>query len=89
MERINPPMIQALSLRNGETMLVNSLSEMGIYSCEFIDTSNNIQAMVGIPKHRKLGSLMRTKASHMNEGGVNAGFSVIDSPFIVDSNAFR
>ena len=32
---------------------------------------------------------MRTKASHHNEGGVNAGFSVIDSPFVVPAEAFN
>jgi hypothetical protein len=31
---------------------------------------------------------MRTKASHNNEGGVNAGYSVIDSPFIVPADVF-
>ena len=49
MERINPPMIPAVMMRNGETKLVNSLSEFGIYSCVFIDTKNNEGALAGIP----------------------------------------
>lgn len=32
---------------------------------------------------------MRTKASHFNEGGVNAGFSVIDTPFVVPADDFN
>ena len=89
MERINPPMIPAVMMRNGETKFVNSLSEFGIYSCIFIDTHNNKSALAGIPSSRNLGTLMRTKASHVNEGGVNAGFAVIDSPYVVKSDIFR
>ena len=89
MERINPPMIPAVMMRNGETKVVNSLSEFGIYSCIFIDTQNNEVPLAGIPKSRNLGTLMRTKASHVNEGGVNAGFAVIDSPYVVKADVFR
>jgi len=32
---------------------------------------------------------MRTKESHFNEGGVNAGFAVIDDPFLVPSDQFK
>ena len=49
MERINPPMIPAVMMRNGETKLVSSLSEFGSYSCVFIDTQNNKSALAGIP----------------------------------------
>ena len=31
---------------------------------------------------------MRSKASHINEGGVSKGSGCIDSPFIVSSNFF-
>ena len=31
---------------------------------------------------------MRTKASHFNEGGVNAGYAVIDQPLIVEAENF-
>ena len=96
MERINPPMIPALMLRNGKMIKVDSLSEFGAYSSVFIDTaeladdgaSPNDGALENISRNRNLGTLMRTKASHNNEGGVNAGFSVIDSPCIVPSEYF-
>ena len=32
---------------------------------------------------------MRSKASHVGEGGVSCGLGVIDSPFIVASQVFR
>ena len=35
-----------------------------------------------------LGTLMRSKASHVNEGGVSMGLGVIDSPLIVNSDFF-
>lgn len=31
-----------------------------------------------IMKNESFGTLMRTKGSHSNEGGVNAGYAVID-----------
>ena len=89
MERINPPMIPALMLRNGQMIKVDSLSEFGLYSSVFIDTADNKKALAGIPTNRTIGTLMRTKASHNNEGGVNAGFAVIDSPFLVESDVFN
>ena len=76
-------------MRNGETKIVNSLSEFGIYSCVFVDSSDDRSLIAGIPKYRNLGTLMRTKASHVNEGGVNAGFAVIDSPYVVKSEVFK
>ena len=35
-----------------------------------------------------MGTLVRTKASHFNEGGVNSGFAVVDSPYIVPTEEF-
>lgn len=33
-------------------------------------------------KNELFGTLMRTKGSHSNEGGVNAGYAVIDTPIL-------
>ena len=38
MERINPPMIKAWMLRDGQLIEIDSLSELGIYSCLFMDS---------------------------------------------------
>lgn len=74
MERINPPIIKAWMLRDGQLLEIDSLSELGIYSCIFMDTeSPNLILM-----NENFGTLMRTKGSHSNEGGVNTGYAVID-----------
>lgn len=78
MERINPPMIKAWMLRDGKIIEIDSLSELGIYSCLFMDTASTEL----ISKNENFGTLMRTKGSHSNEGGVNTGYAVIDQPIL-------
>jgi hypothetical protein len=41
MERINPPMVKAWMLRDGSIIEIDSLSELGIYSCLFMDSAKN------------------------------------------------
>ena len=79
MERINPPMIKAWMLKDGGIHEVNSLSELGLYSALFIDTSKKDDILL---LNENFGTLMRTKGSHSNEGGVNAGYAVIDQPIL-------
>ena len=88
MERIHPPMIPALMLRNGEVSKHDSLSEFGFFSCLFTKNPAADRPKETI-MNEILGTLMRTKASHHNEGGVNAGFSVIDTPFVVPAESFQ
>ncbi len=40
MEKINPPMIPACQLRNGELKITESLSELGIYSLILTKNTN-------------------------------------------------
>ena len=79
MERINPPMIKAWMLRDGQILEIDSLSELGCYSFIMIDTDNQDEKLM---HNENFGTLMRTKGSHSNEGGVNAGYAVIDSPIL-------
>ena len=84
-------MIKAWMLRDGELIEIDSLSEIGIYSSLFIDT-NSARSEFEKPSpdsidslhilNESFGTLMRTKGSHSNEGGVNAGYSVIDQPIL-------
>ena len=82
-----------MMLRNGQLSKHDSLSEFGFYSCLF--TRNTATSADGSGQAREtvtnevLGTLMRTKANHHNEGGVNAGYSVIDSPFVVPADSFE
>ena len=79
MERINPPVIKAWMVRDGQIFDVDSLSELGLYSFIMIDTNNQEDILM---HNQNFGTLMRTKGSHSNEGGVNAGFAVIDAPIL-------
>ena len=94
MSRIHPPMLKSWMLKDGQLHEVDSLSELGIYSCLFIDVRNrdlkwsqdqlgNMRKHFGVEdelimKNEMFGTLMRTKGSHSNEGGVNTGYAVID-----------
>ena len=80
MERINPPKILSYHVRSCKLSQVDSLSELGIYSVIF--TRNTIKG-AEILENRVIGQLLRTKASHFNEGGVATGYAVVDQPFIV------
>lgn len=64
-------------LRDGNLFEIESLSEVGAYSALFIDSEKN-----EILLNENFGTLMRTKGSHSNEGGVNTGYSVIDQPIL-------
>ena len=86
MERINPPHVEAVMMKNGNLRLVNSLSEIGVYSYILFDNKRSGKEGLrceDFKYHETIGTLMRTKESHFNEGGVNAGFAVIDTPFLV------
>uniref|UniRef100_A0A7S3MZZ4 Glutathione synthase n=1 Tax=Strombidium inclinatum TaxID=197538 RepID=A0A7S3MZZ4_9SPIT len=82
MERIYPPFIKAWMLRDGDLFDLKSLSEIGLYSSIFVDTGKIDQVPAKMLCDDKMGTLMRTKGSHSNEGGVNTGFSVIDHPIL-------
>ena len=86
MERIRPPMIPAFLVHNGELKRENSMSEFGFFSA--VLTRNGPEGRQTI-KNEVIGTLMRTKASHFNEGGVNAGYSFIDQPLVVPSDVFN
>lgn len=83
MERIYPPQIQAHHFREGKYLSAVSMSEIGFYSTIFARNDRNKRDNQEILVNETFGTLLRTKGSHSNEGGVNSGFSVIDKPFIV------
>jgi len=77
MDRIYPPMIKSWMLRDSKLLEVESLSELGLFSNLLIDSDKNV-----VLQNENIGTLMRTKGSHSNEGGVNSGYSVIDVPIL-------
>lgn len=87
MERIVPPMIPALMLRNGEVLERETLSEMSLYSSLFIKVGAD--GCFEEEEKSNFANMLRTKASHYNEGGVAAGYAVIDSPYLVSPDSYK
>lgn len=78
MERVFPPSAPARLCRLGAVMRVSAVSELGIYGVYLGDGAAPplVNAFAG--------HLLRTKADGTDEGGVAAGFAVLDSPFLTD-----
>jgi glutathione synthase len=68
---------RSVLLREGQVLEVDSLSELGIYGT-FMRRGERVIL------NREAGHLVRTKAATSDEGGVAAGFAVLDSPYLMD-----
>ena len=79
MERIFPNVHpDSVLLRNGEANVVDTVSELGVYS-----TVLSFEGQIAFSEGSSAGHLLRTKVSSSDEGGVAAGFAVLDSPLLV------
>jgi len=76
MQRILPPTHTSIMVRLGHASRADTLSELGIYGT-FLRRGSKVLV------NEEVGHLVRTKASTSDEGGVAAGFAVLDSPFLV------
>ncbi|KAG2205646.1 hypothetical protein INT47_008002 [Mucor saturninus] len=76
MDLIKSPPLDNLMIREGRTITGQVVSELGIYGTFLADGDREILNEAG-------GHLLRTKATTTLEGGVAAGFAVIDSPLLV------
>lgn len=82
MERVFPPIAPSGHLcRLGQVATAPCVSELGIYSVFLGDGGAS-----GRPPLRNVsvGQLLRTKAEGTDEGGVAAGYAVLDSLFLVE-----
>jgi glutathione synthase len=77
MQRIRPPPQRSLLLRGGALVEADSLSELGVYGVY-------VRANGAVLLNAEAGHLVRTKGADSDEGGVAAGFAVLDSPYLVD-----
>ncbi|KAJ1731351.1 Glutathione synthetase [Coemansia biformis] len=77
MDLIRAPEFGSLLLRNGELVPSDVVSELGIYGVWVSDGQGRVVV------NRQGGHLLRTKAAGVMEGGVAAGFAVIDSPLLI------
>ncbi|XP_057789245.1 glutathione synthetase, chloroplastic [Salvia miltiorrhiza] len=76
MQRIFPTISPAILMREGISHKEQVLSELGIYGTYLRNKEKVIM-------NNHSGYLMRTKVSSSNEGGVAAGFAVLDSIYLV------
>jgi glutathione synthetase len=76
MQRIRPKACQALVMKRGSVSTVQAISELGIYSVYLRHNGKEIL-------NEAAGHLLRTKTASSNEGGVAAGFAVLDSPLLI------
>ncbi|KAI9483779.1 MAG: glutathione synthetase [Benjaminiella poitrasii] len=76
MDLIKSPPLQNVMVREGKTVVGDVVSELGIFGTFLADGEKEILNDVG-------GHLLRTKATTTREGGVAAGFAVIDSPLLI------
>ena len=76
MQRILPPSHQTLAIRAGKVIKLETLSELGIYG-SYLRVGDKVVV------NKRGGHLLRTKAATSDEGGVAAGYAVLDSPRLV------
>ncbi|XP_074311535.1 glutathione synthetase, chloroplastic [Silene latifolia] len=75
MQRIFPTAFPALLVRDGICHKDHAISELGVYGAYLRNKEK-------IVINEQCGYLMRTKVSSSNEGGVAAGFAVLDSLYL-------
>ncbi|NP_001313214.1 glutathione synthetase, chloroplastic [Nicotiana tabacum] len=76
MQRIFPTVSHSILMREGIPHKEQTISELGIYGTYL---RNEKEVLI----NQQSGYLMRTKVSSSNEGGVAAGFAVLDSIYLV------
>ena len=76
MQRIQPPAQRAIMVRRGAAVEADTLSELGVYST-WVRRGSTVLLSA------EAGHLVRTKAASSDEGGVAAGYAVLDSPLLV------
>jgi len=77
MELVRPPLSNNFILREGIISTEPMISELGIYSVFLSDANGKILL------DEEAGHLLRTKMATTNEGGVAAGASALDSPWLI------
>ncbi|NP_001234014.2 glutathione synthetase, chloroplastic [Solanum lycopersicum] len=76
MQRIFPKISHSILMREGISHKEETISELGIYGTYL---RNKTEVLI----NQQAGYLMRTKVSSSDEGGVAAGFAVLDSIYLV------
>jgi glutathione synthase len=80
MQRIHPPVVHATLVRHGHARDEDTVSELGVYG-SFVKVGDEVSV------NECTGHLLRTKPVTSDEGGVFAGFAVLDSPYLVAADS--
>ncbi|KAJ3100660.1 Glutathione synthetase [Phlyctochytrium planicorne] len=75
MDLISSPSTKCVMIRRGQPIELDAISELGIYG---VWLSNDKSVLI----NKSAGHLLRTKPADSNEGGVAAGFAVLNSPLL-------
>ena len=78
MEKINPPNFESFIIHENKLKVRECVSEISVYGI-ILSTAENIYTI-----NKNAGYLIRTKEVESNEGGVAAGYSAIDLPYLID-----
>ena len=73
MQRIRPPEVPAVLLKNGDMVAGQAACELGVYSVHLGDGRRTLL-------NEAAGHLLRVKLASVDEGGVVAGFAALSSP---------
>ena len=79
MEKIDAPVLRTYMIRKGKISYTPSITELGIFS--FLISNAQTGEII---LNEVDGLLPRTKQADCDEGGVNAGFAVIDHLLLTD-----
>ena len=77
MEKIKPPEYETMIIKNDEMVIEKVVSEFSVYGVILSDESKYYL-------NKSVGFLVRSKEASQNEGGIMAGVSAIDIPFLID-----
>jgi hypothetical protein len=73
-------------VKEGKLQVGDTLSELGIYSVIF---TRNVPTGNELIENRTIGTVLRTKRSCVNEGGVVSGYSVVDQPLPIPTSELK
>lgn len=77
MDKIMPPVVKSVLIRDGEPIYTDIVSEFGVYGVHVMNGTDHVENESG-------GTLLRSKPASQDDGGVAAGVAVLDSPLLVD-----
>jgi glutathione synthase len=77
MQRIRPPVQLSTMVRKGRAVEEECVSELGIYGA-FVKVGDEVKM------NECCGHLLRTKSVKSDEGGIAAGYAVLDSLYLTE-----